>query len=179
MKTIKLLAAFTVIISALSFTYTQSDPDNKVVLSSLSATNSSIEKIANGIEDHISATSHGYLWPVSKMVFSKTDGKLAVTVTAIDNSWFQLFGAGEKPYGYLVAKGRLYIVSSVGEDEIDFTQFFKKTGVIRAFSRPQMTIALYKECPIWKYEVKNCELISTGTYNLDLLNKADSTEIED
>lgn len=179
MKTIKSLFAFAIIISALSFTYPQTDPDNKIVLSSLATTNSSLEKVANGIEDHISAAPHGYLWPVSKMVFSKTDGKLTVTVTAIDNSWFQLFGVGEKPYGYLVAKGRLYIVSANGDDEIDFTQYFKKTGIIRAFSRPEMTIALFKECPTWTYEIKNCELIARGTSNLDLLNKEDSTQIED
>lgn len=174
MKTIKLLFAIAITLSALSFTLRSSEPDNKIVLSSLSASNCSIETVANNIEDHISTTSHGYLWPVTKMVFSKQNGKQIVTITAIDNSWFQLFGAGEKYYGHLVAKGRLYIVSSVGENNIDLSGLFKKTGTIRAFSRPEMTIALFKESPTWVYELKNGELKEISKSNLELLNKGDS-----
>lgn len=174
MKTIKLLSFFVFASLAMSFTIlSPMESDNRIVLSSLTASNSSIEKAANGIEEYISKTSHGYLWPVSKMVFSKQNDKLIVTVTAIDNSWFQLFGVGEKPYGYLIAKGRLYIVSSAGDDDFQFAEHFRKTGTIRAFSRPQATIALFKESPTWVFELKNGELKEISKSNLDLLSKGD------
>lgn len=152
------------------------ESDNKIVLSSLSTTNTSIEKVVNGIEDHISSTSHGYLWPVTKMVFSKQEDKTIVTVTAIDNSWFQLFGTGDKPFGYLVAKGRLYIISSSGDESILFTDYFKKTGIIRAFNRPEVSITLFKESPTWVYELKNGELKEVSKSNLNLLSQEDNQD---
>lgn len=173
MKSIKLLFAIAAVFSMLSFTSESPESDNKIVLSSLSATNCSIETMANNIEDHIAHTSHGYMWPVTKMVFSKLNDKVIVTVTAIDNSWFQLFGASEKPYGYLVAKGRLYIVSSIGEGDAILGDLFKKTGTIRAFNRPEMTIALFKKSPVWIYELKDGVVKEVNKFDLDLLSKGD------
>ena len=170
MEKIGYLFAILIFIAATSFT-NPNEPNEKVVLSSLKVTDCNVEAMAAAVDRHIGQTPNEHLWPVTKMVFYKENDKQLIDVVAIDNNWFQLFGGAETPYGYFIMNGRLFIVASKGNVAIDFTKFFEKTGLIKAFDKPDVTIALFKECPTWIYEYHDGKLEQIGTLYTEQLTK--------
>lgn len=115
-------------VCALTETFAISKPEenpNKLVLSGYLLKDAKIGHLTSDISNFIFRKKNGYLWPVTKVLFSKDKGVLTLNITAIDNEWNKLQEPGEKTYGYFVVNNRIFIISTKDNEQIDFSEYFE------------------------------------------------------
>lgn len=108
---------------AFAFSQPEESP-NKLVLSGFLLKDTKIGHVTSDISNFIFRRKNGYLWPVTKVLFSKDKGVLTLDITAIDNEWNKLQEPGEKTYGYFIMSNRIFIISSKENEQIDFAEYF-------------------------------------------------------
>ncbi|WP_156032791.1 hypothetical protein [Prevotella sp. 10(H)] len=145
---------------------------DKVTLSYIEVTDKVVEFVASDVHGMILRKNKGFLWPATKIAFFKKDGQLHFDVTAIDNSWCNMFSNGEKPYGYFVIGGRAFIVASKGEDEIDLSQYFTCDNEIeRTFYKPDGNVKPVSKNPVWYYLHKGTMATVLDSVNMASLGR--------
>ena len=88
MKKAAILTTFCICFLSEIFAISYSDGDvNKLTLSCYSLKNDKIGHLASDISNFIFRRKNGYLWPVTKILFSKDKGVLKLDITALDNEW--------------------------------------------------------------------------------------------
>ena len=126
--------------------------DSKVTLSYYVVKDDAIRFVTSDIHHMILRKNKGFLWPATKIVFFKKEGKLHFDVTAIDNSWCNMFCDGEKPYGYFVVGGRVFIAASKGDEPIDFEEYFAHgEDIEKTFHKAKPDAKAASKSPIWYY----------------------------
>ncbi len=127
--------------------------NNKVVLSYLDLTDAAVEFAAFDVNGMILRKSKGFMWPATKITFSKDADKLLFVVTAIDNSWCNMFPADEVAHGYFIVNGRLFIVSTKGEVPAEFSKFFTLNTEIKekTFYKADAGSKPVAKNPVWTY----------------------------
>jgi hypothetical protein len=100
------------------------DEPNKLVLSCFLLKDEKIGHLTSDISNFVFRRKNGYLWPVTKILFSKDKEALKLDITALDNEWNKLHEPGEKTYGYFVMNNRIFIMSTKEGDEFDFSEYF-------------------------------------------------------
>jgi len=125
----------------------------KITLSYLELKDPAIEFATSDINYMIMRKSRGYLWPATKITLMKEGGKLLFVVTAIDNSWCNMFCREEVPHGYTVVNGRLFIVTTKGDIPDEFHNFFITNNEIRdkTFSKGEEGAKPTAKNPVWTY----------------------------
>lgn len=127
MKKIAILSIFLICFFSETFAISQpKDEPNKLVLSCFLLKDAKIGHLTSDISNFIFRRKNGYLWPVTKILFSKDKNKgvLKMDITAIDNEWHKLVEPGEKTYGYFVMNNRIFIMSTKDGDDFDFSEYF-------------------------------------------------------
>ncbi|EGK02833.1 MULTISPECIES: hypothetical protein [Dysgonomonas] len=125
---------------------------DKVTLTYIEVKDEAIEFAASDIHSMILRKNKGFLWPATKIAFSRKNGQLYFDVTAIDNSWCNMFRADENPYGYFVIGGRMFIVTSKGNEPIDLAEYFTcDNDIERTFYKPDATVKPVSKNPVWYY----------------------------
>jgi hypothetical protein len=123
------------------------DGPDKLVLSSFLLKDEKIGHLASDISNFIFRRKNGYLWPVTKILFSKNKDALKLDITALDNEWNKLHESGEKTYGYFVMNNRIFIMSTREGDEFDFSEYF--------YSEPEVNSERTFGCSESKKVIKN------------------------
>jgi len=125
MKKIAILLIFCVcfLSEVLAISAPKDGPD-KLVLSCFLLKDEKIGHLTSDISNFIIRRKNGYLWPVTKILFSKDKDVLKLDITALDNEWNKLHEKGEKTYGYFVMNNRIYIMSTKEGDNFDFSEYF-------------------------------------------------------
>jgi len=63
-----------------------------------------------------------------------------------------MFRADENPYGYFVIGGRMFIVTSKGNEPIDLAEYFTcDNDIERTFYKPDATVKPVSKNPVWYY----------------------------
>lgn len=124
----------------------------KITLSFLEVTDPAIKFSTSDINMMIMRKSKGYLYPATKLLLTKEDGKLLFIVTAIDNSWCNMFCKEETVHGYTTVQGRLFIIATKGNIPEEFDRFFilNKDVNVKTFSKSSETDTTIKN-PVWTY----------------------------
>ena len=99
---------------------------DKITLSFLEVKDPVLEFVASDINNMILRKNKGFLWPVTKITFTKNGDKLFFDVMAIDNSWYNMFKEDETPYGYFVVNRRMFIVSYKNNTSVQLEEYFEK-----------------------------------------------------
>jgi len=125
MKKAAILTIFCICFLSEIFAISYSDGDvNKLTLSCYSLKNDKIGHLASDISNFIFRRKNGYLWPVTKILFSKDKGVLKLDITALDNEWNKMYEPGEKTYGYFIMTNRIFIISCKENEQVDFSEYF-------------------------------------------------------
>ncbi|MDR1882034.1 MAG: hypothetical protein LBR26_04545 [Prevotella sp.] len=125
---------------------------DKVTLSYIEVKDEAVKFVAFDIHNMILRKSKGFLWPATKIAFFKKGDQLYFDVTAIDNSWRNIFCADESPYGYFIVGGRIFITTSKGDDPIDLEQYFTcDNETERTFYKPDAKTKPENKNPVWRY----------------------------
>lgn len=128
--------------------------ENKITLGYLDLKDPAIEFATSDINMMIMRKSKGYLWPATKLMLTKDGEKLLFIVTAIDNSWCNMFCQDETAHGYTVVGGRMFIITTK-ENNIpeEFHKFFTPDNEIgtKTFSRPDSASDPTAKNPVWTY----------------------------
>jgi hypothetical protein len=172
---------FLITLLFLSFTlYTlasDSDPikdTEKITLSYLELNDSSIEFAVHDVNSMILRKNKGYLWPATKITLSKDDDKLIFVITAIDNSWYNMFSNDETTHGYFTVNGRLFIVATKGEIPEEFNNIFEHNPEIKekSFSKTDSKLKPVSKSPVWTYLYKggynNTSIVIKSVYTENL-----------
>lgn len=153
MKT-KVLAIFLFLCVSLPMLCTPPDEgDKKIVLSYLDLNDTAIEFVAFDIHSMILRKKKGYLWPAVKVALFKEKDELKFIVTAIDNSWSNMFVADETPRGYFTVNGRLFIVTTKGDDFPEFDKIFSLDASVpeKIFYKAEDGAKPVAKNPVWTY----------------------------
>lgn len=153
MKT-KILAIFLLLAVSLPvFCTPPEEGDDKVVLSYLDLNDTTVEFVAFDIHSMILRKKKGYLWPAVKVAFFKDKDELKFVVTAIDNSWSNMFVPDETPRGYFTVNGRLFVVATKGEDFPEFSKIFSLDESVpeKTFYKADNTVKPIAKNPVWTY----------------------------
>jgi hypothetical protein len=125
MKKITILTILCICFLSEAFAVSQTkDSPDKLVLSCYLLKDEKIGHLTSDISNFIFRRKNGYLWPVTKIIFSKDKGLLKLDITALDNEWNKMHEEGEKTYGYFVMNNRIFIMSTKEGDNCDFTEYF-------------------------------------------------------
>ncbi|MDU1889186.1 MAG: hypothetical protein E6767_00730 [Dysgonomonas sp.] len=156
MKKVKILLLFLFTFTTLqTFAINQptDDSKDKVTLSFLILQDEALQFVASDINSMILRKNKGFLWPATKVVFSKDGDRLLFNVMAIDNSWCNMFQEGEKPYGYFVESGRVFIVSVKGDSPVEVEKYFERdpNELQRTFYKPSAETKPVSKNPVWSY----------------------------
>lgn len=126
--------------------------DKKVTLTYIEVKDDAVKFVAFDVHSMILRKNKGFLWPATKIAFFKKGGQLYFDVTAIDNSWSNMFCTGEKPYGYFVIDGRMFIATTKEGSDIDLGEYFTCDNEIeRTFYKPDSTVKPIAKNPVWYY----------------------------
>ena len=127
--------------------------DSKITLEYIEIKDDAIRFVTSDIHAMILRKNRGFLWPATKIVYFKKQGKLHFDVTAIDNSWCNMFCDGEKPHGYFVVDGRVFIASSKGDEPINFDDYFTFNSEVagKTFHKATPTAKPVGKNPVWYY----------------------------
>jgi len=133
---------------------------DKIVLSYLDLNDPAVGFVAFDVHSMILRKKKGFLWPAVKLSFSKEGEKLIFVVTAIDNSWCNMFNDEETPRGYFTLNGRLFIVSTKGEVPPQFDEFFTLNTDIgeRTFYKADANAKPVAKKPVWTYLYQGTEM---------------------
>jgi hypothetical protein len=157
MKKIAILTIICVCFLTELFAIPQPEGDSdKLVLSGFMLKDAKIGHVTSDISNFIFRRRNGYLWPVTKILFSKEKGVLELDITAIDNEWHKLLEPGEKTHGYFIMNNRIFIISTKENEQIDLAEYFDPVeDSVRTFanSAPGKVI----KSPKWVYIIdKEC-----------------------
>lgn len=127
--------------------------ESKVTLSYIEIKDEAIRFVTSDIHAMILRKNRGFLWPATKIVFFKKEGKLYFDVTAIDNSWYNMFCDDEKPHGYFVVDGRVFIASSKGNEPVDLENYFGFNSEVadKTFHKADPKAKPVNKNPVWYY----------------------------
>lgn len=126
--------------------------ESKIVLPYLKLKDAAIEFVAFDINSMILRKNRGFLWPATKITFSKKGEKMLFDIMAIDNSWCNMFQEGEIPYGYIVVDRRIFIVSTKKDDPVELEKYFERsTEIERTFNTSNVDEEAKKGNPKWQY----------------------------
>lgn len=133
---------------------------DKIVLSYLDLNDPAVGFVAFDVHSMILRKKKGFLWPAVKLTFSKEKNELIFVVTAIDNSWCNMFNDDETPRGYFTLNGRLFIVSTKGETPTEFNEFFTLNAEIgeKTFYKADAKAKPIAKNPIWTYLHRGSEM---------------------
>ncbi|MBB4034571.1 hypothetical protein GGR21_000458 [Dysgonomonas hofstadii] len=140
-----------------SFIYSnppEKEKDNeKIILGYMDLKDPAIEFATSDINMMIMRKSRGYLWPATKIMLTKEDGKLYFTVTAIDNSWCNMFCPDETAHGFTVVNGRMFIITTKGDIPEEFYKIFIPDNEVKtkAFSKADPESKPTAKNPVWTY----------------------------
>lgn len=154
MTRLKFLFLFAVLCSAQIFASTPKVKvdDNKITLAYIEIKDDAIKFVASDVHSMILRKNKGFLWPATKITFSEKNDQLYFDITAIDNSWCNMFCMGETPYGYFVLNGRMFIVTSKDDSNIDLDKYFTcDNDLERTFYKPDSSVKPVSKNPIWYY----------------------------
>lgn len=150
----KIFAAFLFLcISLPIFSFPPDKDKDKIVLKYLDLNDEAIEFVAFDVHSMILRKSKGFLWPAVKLAFSKENDKLIFVVTAIDNSWCNMFVPDETPRGYFTMNGRLFIVTTKGDTPPEFDRFFTLNTEVaeKTFYKADEKAKPVAKNPVWTY----------------------------
>lgn len=161
-----LVVLFSLLIAISVYPAQDSDPgkkSDKIVLPALIVQNSEIALVVNNINNYILRKKDGWLWPVSKIIFSKKADDIIVDIVGIDNSWANLFHPHEQSIGYFILNNRMFVVSVKNYDAKNIEGYFMSADESKTFSQPDPNLkATDKPCPIWHYKFTDGTMIVTG-----------------
>lgn len=161
MKKVLLLFVFLIGLAFNAVSQTPPSGGDRITLPTLSIQNADIALTIGQVNNYILAKKDGWLWPVSKIVFSKNGEHTNVDIIGIDNSWANLFDTKEESIGYFILNNRLFVVSV--KDNHDVSAYFLQEEGTRVFSKPGSAIkASGKPNPIWHYKYVDGAMIVTG-----------------
>lgn len=162
-KSLLLLVLF---LSCILCTYAKPHSDKiteKITLPTLLIQDSEIELVVNSVNNYIMRKKDGWMWPVSKIVFSKKEDIIHIDIIGIDNSWANLFEANEFSIGYFILGNRMFVVSTQDYEPNDLEKYFYKEEATRVFSKPDLqSKATNKPNPVWHYKFVDGTMIVTG-----------------
>ncbi|MDR0823753.1 MAG: hypothetical protein LBN74_01570 [Prevotella sp.] len=125
MRKIAILAVMCVCCLTELFAVPQPEDDsNKLVLSGFILKDAKIGHVTSDISNFIFRRKNGYLWPVTKVIFSKEKDVLKLDIIAIDNEWHKLLEPGEKTQGYFIVNNRIFIISTRENEQINLAEYF-------------------------------------------------------
>jgi len=131
----------------------EKEKENKITLGYLDLKDPAIEFATSDINMMIMRKKKGYLWPATKLMLTKEDGKLLFIVTAIDNSWYNMFCKDETAHGYTVVNGRMFIITTKGDIPEEFHRFFIPDNETRTktFTKVDPNVKPTAKNPVWTY----------------------------
>ena len=160
------IVLFSLFVAVSAYSESKIDPEKKVdkiVLPELTVQNAEIALVVNNINNYILGDKNGWLWPVSKVVFSKEKNDILVDVIGIDNSWANLFQPQEETLGYFILGNRMFVVAVKGYDAKNVESYFMSANDSKTFSQPNTKLkATNKPSPIWHYKFVDGTMIVTG-----------------
>lgn len=147
--------------------------EEKVVrLSYLEVKDDVIMFAASDVHHMILRKNKGFLWPATKIVLFKQGDKLYFDITAIDNSWNNMFRDDEKTYGYFVIGGRAFIVASKGDTTVEMEQYFTIDNTIeKNFGKADPKSKPTAKSPIWYYFHKGTMATVLNSVNMANLGR--------
>lgn len=126
--------------------------------------------IMGGVDAYIGSKPKGFMFPMTKLVFSNYNGRLSVDVIGIDNSWTNLFGNGESPIGYCIIYNRLFILSTDKIENFPTTDLFDVYEDEKSFTLPPSEFQRPNiHNPSWFYDFNLIAFSLVGVRNLDAL----------
>lgn len=136
------------------------DGKDKIVLSYLDPNDPAVNFVAFDVHSMILRKKKGFLWPAVKLTFSKVKNDLIFIVTAIDNSWCNMFNDDETPRGYFTVNGRLFIVSTKGDTPEEFDKFFTPDTETeeKTFYKADAKAKPIAKNPTWTYLHRGSEM---------------------
>lgn len=161
MTKIKILTIFLILTLTLPvFSLPPDKEKDKIVLSYLDLNDPAVGFVAFDVHSMILRKKKGFLWPAVKLSFSKEGEKLIFVVTAIDNSWCNMFNDEEVPRGYFTLNGRLFIVSTKGDVPTEFNEFFTLNDEIgeKTFYKAAPNARPVAKNPVWTYLHRGTEM---------------------
>lgn len=147
---------------------------DKIVLSYLDLNDPAVNFVAFDVHSMILRKKKGFLWPAVKLTFSKENNNLIFVVTAIDNSWYNMFNNDEIPRGYFTLNGRLFIVSTKGETPTEFDEFFTLNTEIgeKTFYKADANAKPVAKNPVWTYLYRGTEMATVlKSFNVENLGR--------
>ena len=126
---------------------------NKITLGYLDLKDPAIEFATSDINMMIMRKKKGYLWPATKLMLTKDGDKLLFIVTAIDNSWCNMFCQNETAHGYTIVNGRMFIITTKGDIPEEFHRFFipDNETATKTFTKADPTVKPIAKNPVWTY----------------------------
>lgn len=129
--------------------------NNNITLNYIDVKDKAIKFVVSDIHSMILRKNKGFLWPATKIAFFKKGDDLYFDVTAIDNSWSNMFCSGEKPYGFFVIDGRMFIACIKDGSNIDLGDYFSyDDNIERTFHKSDPSLKPIGKNPIWHYQHK-------------------------
>lgn len=137
------------------FTAEAQPPVGSRVLPLLGFKDKAVENTLREISIYISSKPKGLRFPVSKVLFTETEGGFNYEVVGIDNTWANLFNYGEASYGYAIINNRLFVIMGLDNQDIDLNTIFFRDQGSKAFSKNQLPPTGLLKNPKWYYEYKD------------------------
>lgn len=159
-KTKFFIAFFILAFSLPAFCLPPEKEKEAIVLPYLDLNDPAVGFVAFDVHSMILRKKKGYLWPVVKLTFMKDKNELKFVVTAIDNSWCNMFTEDEVAHGYSTLNGRLYIISTKGEIPAEFNEFFTLDAEVekKTFYKADKKAKPVAKNPVWTYLHKGTEM---------------------